>query len=91
MRVLEWIIRRCEGRAGAAETAIGAVPRREDFDLEGLDDFTDERFAQATAVDTGEWLKEIDAQGELFTLLGERLPTALATEREHLHTRLLPP
>ena len=88
MRVLEWIIGRCEGKVGAAETFIGAVPRREDFDLSGLDGFTDERFAQVTAVDPVEWEKEIDSQGELFVLLGARLPAALQAERERLRTRL---
>ena len=44
MRVLRWIIDRCEGRAGARETPIGDVPRREDFDLQGLPDFSDETF-----------------------------------------------
>ena len=89
MRVLEWIIKRCEGRADASETPIGAVPRREDFDLGGLEDFTDERFAQVTRVDGGEWKREIDAQGELFALLGARMPTALAAERDQLSARLV--
>ena len=91
MRVLEWIIGRCEGRAGGKETFIGAVPGREDFDLTGLDGFTDERFAQVTAVDPGEWRREVEGQGELFARLGARVPSALIGERERLRTRLEEP
>ena len=36
MRVLEWIIDRCEGRANAVETPIGFVPTYEDLNWEGL-------------------------------------------------------
>ncbi|MFL6542965.1 MAG: phosphoenolpyruvate carboxykinase (GTP), partial [Chthoniobacterales bacterium] len=36
MRVLKWIIDRCEGHGGGAETEIGMIPRPEDFDLEEL-------------------------------------------------------
>ena len=35
MRVLEWIIKRCEGKVDAEETAIGFVPKAEDINLEG--------------------------------------------------------
>ena len=88
MRVLEWIIGRCEGRAGARETFIGAVPGREDFDLTGLEGFTDGHFARATAVDPGEWRRETEGQGELFARLGARVPSALIEERERLRARL---
>ena len=38
MRVLEWIIKRCEGKVDAEETAIGFVPKAEDINLEGIED-----------------------------------------------------
>ena len=46
MRVLEWVVNRCSGRAYAAETILGWMPRPADINLEGLD-ITPERFAQA--------------------------------------------
>ena len=47
VRVLQWIVGRCEERAGAVPSAVGWMPRREDFDLAGLAGFEDgERFAR---------------------------------------------
>jgi hypothetical protein len=44
MRVLKWIIERCEGRAQAVETPLGLAPRYQDLDLAGLDGMIPERF-----------------------------------------------
>ena len=89
MRVLRWIIDRCEGRVDARESAVGNMPRREDFDLDGLAGFeTGERFKQLLAVDPVEWQAEVDAQESLFASLGSHLPTALVSERAGLRARL---
>ena len=88
MRVLKWIIDRCENRVGARDTAVGAVPRREDFDLDGLPDFSEESFVRLTTLHAAEWHRELEAQGEWFASLGSRLPPALAAERERLRERL---
>ena len=37
MRVLLWILARCEGKVDARETAIGYVPYAKDINIEGLD------------------------------------------------------
>ena len=39
LRVLEWILKRCDNEVDAVETAIGYVPKPEDINLEGLKDF----------------------------------------------------
>ena len=36
LRVLKWILERCEGRGEAVETAIGAVPTPDAIDRQGL-------------------------------------------------------
>src|SRR3546814_2678569 len=41
LRVLEWMIGRVKGEAGAIDTPIGALPRPEDLDLAGVE-LTDE-------------------------------------------------
>ena len=55
-RVLEWIIKRCEGEVDAQETAIGYVPYAEDINLEGLD-FSLETLKSILYVDNEQWKK----------------------------------
>ena len=38
MRVLDWIIKRCEGEIDAEETAIGYLPKKGDIDVSGIED-----------------------------------------------------
>ncbi|MGC3990903.1 MAG: phosphoenolpyruvate carboxykinase (GTP) [Chthoniobacteraceae bacterium] len=88
MRVLKWIIDRCDGHAGAHETAIGWVPRWEDFDVNGLEGFTREHFEQLQNIDKSEWISELLNQDEIFIKLYERLPKELVFQRELLISRL---
>ncbi len=69
MRVLKWIVDRVEGRAGAEPTPIGMVPRKEDLNLAGLD-IAPDRLRQATSIDRGEWLSELNQIEEYFKRLG---------------------
>ena len=86
MRVLKWIVERCEGRASAVETALGYAPRYEDLDLAGLDGMTRERFSKLVSIDAALWRKELDEHDALFKKLGERLPRQLQAERERLES-----
>jgi phosphoenolpyruvate carboxykinase (GTP) len=45
------------------------VPREGDIDVSGLD-VSPERLRQATSIDAGEWLAELDGVEEYFTRLG---------------------
>jgi phosphoenolpyruvate carboxykinase (GTP) len=82
MRILKWIVERCEGKASARETSLGWMPRFEDIEWKGLNDMTPERFAELTAIDTGLWTDELKDHGELFSKLASRLPRELALQRE---------
>src|SRR4051812_36292736 len=87
MRVLKWIIDRCHGRAYAAETTLGWMPRAEDIDLEGLDiDINDLRAMQT--VDNADVKAEILSQEELFLKLAGDLPKEMIFQRELLISRL---
>lgn len=88
MRVLRWIIERCEGAGVAVKSPVGWLPHRDGFDLDELEGVDAKRFEALLRVDRVEWERELEAQGELFDLLGDRLPAELIMERENLRTRL---
>ncbi len=81
LRVLEWIIDRCEGKVDADETAIGYVPKAEDINLEGLD-FSVETLKSILTIDNAKWAKEADGIEEFYTRFGDKLPEEL---REQLN------
>jgi phosphoenolpyruvate carboxykinase (GTP) len=87
MRVLKWIIGRARGRAYAAETPLGWMPRWEDLDLEGLN-LTPEARAALQAVPHDELKAEILGQEELFLKLAGDLPKEMIFQRELLISRL---
>jgi phosphoenolpyruvate carboxykinase (GTP) len=88
MRVLKWIIDRCEGRGGAMETPIGCVPRPEDLDLEGLEGIAAERIGELLAVKPEEWAKELAGQEEFFKTLEPYVPEELLEQHKRLAQRL---
>ena len=88
MRVLKWIVDRCEGRGGAGESPIGSVPRAEDLDLDGLEGVSPERMRELLAVKPEEWAKELKGQKEFFKTLEPYLPNELLEELQKLGQRL---
>ena len=87
MRVLNWIIDRCEGKADAQETAIGYIPRPEDIDLTDLDMDLD-TLKGILDVDKEAWEKEADEITEHYKKFGSHLPEELAAQLEGLKSRL---
>ena len=88
MRVLEWIVDRCHGRVAGDETRIGWMPRFRDFDVHGLEGFTEEKFNAIQRIDTDEWHREALSQEEFFMKLWSHLPKELMLHRELLVSRL---
>jgi phosphoenolpyruvate carboxykinase (GTP) len=88
LRVLKWIIERCEGKAGAADTPIGAIPRPEDLDLAELEGVSSEMLQQLLAVDPEEWKAELAGQRKFLESLGPKLPKELLAQYESLAKRL---
>ena len=86
-RVLEWIIKRCEGKADAVETPIGYLPRPEDINLEGLD-MDMETLKKILTVDNEKWTAETKEIEEYYKIFGDKLPTELRAELEGLKERL---
>ena len=86
-RVLEWIIKRCEGKADAVETPIGYLPRPEDINLQGLD-MDMETLKKILTVDNEKWTAETKEIEEYYKIFGDKLPAELRAELEGLKERL---
>ncbi len=82
MRVLKWIVERCQGRAHAVESPLGWMPAYDDLDWKGLDGVDQRQFDQLMEVDTKLWDDELKAHGELFDKLKSRLPRQFTLKRE---------
>jgi phosphoenolpyruvate carboxykinase (GTP) len=81
LRVLAWMLDRCSGRAQAASSAIGLLPRPQDLDTRGLT--VDEGALRALlSVDPALWRKEVADIRTYLQSYGSRLPTALLAELE---------
>lgn len=87
MRVLDWILKRCEETVDADETAIGYVPKPEDINLEGCS-VDKETLKGLLNVDTEIWKKEAEGIKEFYKKFGDRLPKELEEELEALESRL---
>ena len=87
MRVLNWIIDRCEGKVDAKETAIGYVPNKEDLNLEGLD-ISDEVIDELLSVKKEYWVDDIANQKEFFAQFGDRLPKEITSQLEKLENSM---
>ncbi len=93
MRVLDWIIKRCEGKIDADETAIGYVPKKGDINVKGIEDeVTPEIMEKLLAVDKDLWTKEIAEMRRYYKEdiadKGGRIPAELEEELNKLEARL---
>lgn len=87
MRVLDWILKRCEETVDADETAIGYVPKPEDINLEGCS-VDEETLKGLLNVDTETWKKEAEGIKEFYKKFGDKLPKELNEELSALESRL---
>ena len=82
LRVLKWVLDRCDGRGDAVETIIGTVPTLDAIEVEGK--VSPEHMAALLKVDPPEWVEAVAAQGEFFNQFGTRLPPEIDDEHERL-------
>ena len=89
MRVLDWIIKRCEGTIDAEKTPIGYLPKKGDINLKGIEDeVTSEVEDKLLAVDRDLWKKEVEEMKEFYKQFGDKLPDGLKQELADLEARL---
>lgn len=87
MRVLMWILDRCEGKDNAVMTPIGYEPRPEDINTEGLDIDLD-TLTELLKVDKEIWKEEAKGIREFYKKFGDRLPKELRQQLDELEKRL---
>ena len=94
LRVLKWILDRCEGQGGAVDTVIGAVPSLDAIDRTGLS-VTEADMTALLRVDPAEWVEAVAGQEELLQMFGDHMPKELRKEHEDLarriHNAITPP
>ena len=82
LRVLKWILERCDGQGRARETVIGAVPTPDAIDVDGK--VPPDRMKALLTVDPAEWVEAVAAQEEFFSQYGSRLPQEMHDEQVKL-------
>jgi phosphoenolpyruvate carboxykinase (GTP) len=87
LRVLEWIIARCNNQIDAVETPIGYVPKPEDIDMTGLD-LPAENMRKLLEINREDWKAELQDHWEFFQTFGKKLPKEILEEYEALKKRI---
>jgi phosphoenolpyruvate carboxykinase (GTP) len=87
LRVLQWIIARCDGRGAARQTAIGLMPSPDAIDTDGLA-LPAGAMDRLLSVDHEGWMRALRGQEEFFATLAPRLPQAMQDEHDALKRRL---
>ncbi len=88
LRVLMWILARCEGKADAVETPIGYEPKPEDINIEGLKDITLDTIKGLLDVDVDLWKADVAGIEEFYAKFGSKLPAEMKNQLEALKARL---
>ena len=86
-RVLDWIVRRAAGEAGAVDGVTGRYPKLEEFNLEGLD-LGAEEWAKMYDIDPDAWAAEMDGTEEYFAQFGDKLPQAVKDQLAAFRERI---
>ncbi|MCC6474154.1 MAG: phosphoenolpyruvate carboxykinase (GTP) [Burkholderiales bacterium] len=84
MRVLKWMVERCQGSAQGVKTAIGYVPSFDDLTWKGLESFGKERFERVTSIDASAWRAELKLHGSHLDAFEARMPAPLKARRTEL-------
>jgi phosphoenolpyruvate carboxykinase (GTP) len=86
-RILEWVFRRCQGRAEAVDTPIGRLPAPGSLNLDGAT-VSPEALDELLRVDPAEWRDELPSIREHLATFGDELPDELHRQLEALEARL---
>ncbi len=87
LRVLEWILDRCNSKAEAIKTPIGYVPSPESLDMTGLNIHKD-HLKKLFEIDKFDWIREMESQKEFLSIFGNHLPKEIWQEWSEQNKRL---
>lgn len=87
LRVLEWIINRCEEKVDAKKTPVGYIPMDKDINLEGSG-VSEDTLKDLLDIDKGLWKKEVENIKDFYKMFEENLPEELENELKLLESRL---
>ena len=87
LRVLAWILERCNGRNGAQDTAIGYLPHIADLNLKGVN-VKPEALQELTTVHRAAWQREVADMRKYLEEFGDRMPAAMLAQLEQVAERL---
>ncbi len=88
LRILEWILDRCNNKVEGVKTPIGYIPLQSDIDLTGLK-IPSSIMQKLFEIDKSQWLEELKAVKDFFKLFKKDLPSQLWQEYEALRNRLM--
>jgi len=87
LRVLEWILDRCENKVGALKSPIGLLPNPYDIDMTGLR-FPGGTLERLLEIHKEDWSEELRGIKHFFMQFKKDLPVELWQEYEELLQRL---
>ncbi|MBR0423307.1 MAG: phosphoenolpyruvate carboxykinase (GTP) [Clostridia bacterium] len=87
IRVLDWILDRCENKIDAKSTPIGYMPNEKDINLEESG-VSPKILSELLKIDTEAWLNETEKIKDFYSIFKEKLPQKLQEELKSLNYRL---
>ena len=88
MRVLNWIVDRVNGKEEAAESPFGYMPKYQDINWSGLEDFEKESFEEVMDIDKQAGKREVQEIKSYFETFEDRLPIEMEKQRVAFDARL---
>ena len=88
LRVIEWILKRCEGKVPAVESAVGWLPRPEDIDLTGLEEVSEDTLRELLYIDHDLWKEEAAGIRAYYEQFGDKLPLPMLDSVKYMEARL---
>lgn len=87
LRVLNWILDRCDEKIDAVDSPIGLLPKAQDIDISGLD-LTIKDIETLLNIDKDSWTEEVASIKEFYNQFGKELPNELKAQLDTLENNI---